>query len=265
LIVTGAECATHQTQTARIISTYFAPQRPQTQRVLSFNLCGRSGEKTLNTNEKWFEHVWRQREEEIYPRFFGSVEPEIHTIKPELFNRMGVKSVDPRWLTHGVLASPPSTQRATWLYVTSGLSNPWGADPDAIDLNEYSGLGFEFFMQTTGPASWAIGVLNWIMAMQILIAAGLVEGQLLEPLDRIPMNLSLDGGSSQLKNLLIITPEDIPPRFVMESGIVDLLACVGITDAELHFARAQGGLGLLKVLKHHGYLPVTDPGRSSAV
>ncbi|HMD54070.1 MAG TPA: suppressor of fused domain protein [Phycisphaerae bacterium] len=221
--------------------------------------------KDSSVQEEWFQRIWRLREEEIYPRLFGDVGREIHTIKPELFKSLGSQNVDPRWLTHGVLCSPPGPGRESWLYISSGLSNPWGVDPDLVKADEFSGLGFEFLMQTQQRAPWAIEVLNWLMAMQILIAVGEVQGQLLEVFDRVPLGKSIDGGRSLLRNLLITESEDIPPRLQMESGVVDFLLCVGITDAELQFARAQGGPGLLKLLKHHEFFPITGPNRVSTV
>ena len=222
--------------------------------------------KTDSTeHENWFQRIWRAREEEIYPRLFGDVGQEIHTITPGLFKNLGIQSVDPRWLTHGILVSPPGKSRLSWLYVTSGLSNPWGVNPDVVATNEFSGLGFEFLIQTTASATWPIAVLNRLMAIQILIAAGQKEGQLLEPFDRVGLGESIDGGVSELKNLFVAPPEDIPSRIQTESGLVDMLVCVGISDAELQFARAQDGPGLLQLLKHHGHFPVTDPNRVSAV
>lgn len=215
---------------------------------------------------QWFETVWKQREEEVYPALFGPMSGNIHTLSERWFVAMGFKEVDPRWLTHGVLESPPNDRRDNWLYITSGLSNPWGVDPAEIKPNEYSGLGFEFFIQTARPQRWAVEVLSSVMAMQILVAQELVAGELIEPFDRVPLGRRIDGSAqSAIRNLLIVPPEHIAAQGRLDSGVFDLLLCVGITDAEMQFARAQDGPGLQKLLLHHGCLPVTDATRISVV
>ncbi|MGC8625147.1 MAG: suppressor of fused domain protein [Phycisphaerae bacterium] len=215
---------------------------------------------------QWFESVWKQREEVVYPTLFGPFADTIHTLSASWFQAMGFKEVDPRWLTHGVLVFPPHAHRDNWLYVTSGLSNPWGVDPAEIRQDQYSGLGFEFFMQTVKPAPWAIEVLSSLMAMQILAAQELVDGGLLEPFDRVPLGRTIDGSAESLvRNVLILPPEHVPTHARLHSGVFDLFLCVGITDAEMQFARAQDGPGLQKLLLHHGYLPVTDAARRSSV
>jgi hypothetical protein len=215
---------------------------------------------------QWFGTVWKQREEIVYPNIFGPLTDNIYALSAGWFEAMGFKEIDPRWLTHAVLESPPNPRHDNWLYVTTGLSNPWGVDPAEIKPDQYSGLGFEFFMQTAEPAPWAMEVLAAVMGMQILVAGGLVEGGLLEPFDRVPLGRGADHSDHSLvRNLLILPPEHIPAQARLDSGVFDLLLCVGITDAEVEFARAQDGPGLRKLLLHHGYIPVTDARRESTI
>ncbi|MHB1769289.1 MAG: suppressor of fused domain protein [Phycisphaerae bacterium] len=223
--------------------------------------------KTQNQQrEQWFQNVWKQREEDVYPEVFGAFTGHIHALSATWFESMGFKDIDPRWLTHGVLESPPNDRHDNWVYITTGLSNPWGVDPADKQPDPYSGLGFEFFMHTAEASQWAIEVLGTLMAMQILAAQELVAGGLLEPFDRVPLGRTIDkSGDSLVKNLLILPPEHVPAQAQLDSGIFDLLLCVGITDAEVQFARAQDGPGLQKVLMHHGYIPVTHAHRPSSV
>lgn len=73
----------------------------------------------------FLERVWAHREEVLYPEFFGPLAPSIAPLSGELFHEMfKQESVDPRWLHVGVMTAPPTAQRTTWIYVTSGLSNP---------------------------------------------------------------------------------------------------------------------------------------------
>lgn len=216
--------------------------------------------------KKWFQDVWKQREETVYPELFGPFADDIESLSAKWFESMGFNDIDPRWLTHGVLTSPPNEHHDNWVYITTGLSNPWGIDPAAKQPDQYSGLGFEFFMQTAEPAPWAIETLASLMAMQILVAQELIAGGLLEPFDRVPLGRTIDKSDrSLIRNLLILPPEHIPTQARLDSGVFDLLLCVGITDAELQFARAQDGPGLQKVLLHHDCIPVTDPQRHSVV
>lgn len=216
--------------------------------------------------KRWFEGIWKQREEMVYPELFGPLTDGIDSLTAEWFASMGFKDVDPRWLTHGVLESPPNDRHDNWVYITTGLSNPWGIDPAQTKADQYSGLGFEFFMQTAEAASWAKEALAALMAMQILVAQELVAGGLVEPFDRVPLGRPIDkSDGSLIRNLLILPPEHIPAQARLDSGVFDLLLCVGITDAEVQFARAQDGPGLQKVLLHHDCIPVTDPHRRSLV
>src|SRR6185437_7630478 len=130
--------------------------------------------------QKWFEAVWTQREEVVYRRLFGDIGTAIHTIPAALFERMGFKEIDPRWLVHGVFECKPREGRASWVYVTSALSNPWGQTPEGVDKEGPSGLGFELMLQTAEQAPWAISTLQWLMAVQILVASELVKGELLD-------------------------------------------------------------------------------------
>jgi hypothetical protein len=216
--------------------------------------------------QRWFEDVWRQREEDVYRKLFGFILPEIHKPPDWLFHQLGQETIDPRWQTTGVVVSPGRADRPDWIYATSGLSNPWGVPPSGADPSGASGLGFEFFIQTGEPAHWPIGILNWLAAVQTLAACGLLAGRLLEPMDRIPLGRTIDGTPDCLLCHLLIAPaDDFPSRFALASGQVDLLACIGITDAEMRFARAQHSAGLVKLLKHSGCFPRTEARRPSAL
>ena len=73
--------------------------------------------------------VWRLREEVVYPRLFGAPDTRMVVVDAELLQNFGVTTYDPRWLNHGVLQFAPTRHRDSWLYATSGLSNPWNTDP----------------------------------------------------------------------------------------------------------------------------------------
>ena len=219
-----------------------------------------------NNQAEWFERIWAYREETVYRKFFGDIGTTIHTIPPALFAKLGQKQIDPRWPTHGVFECPASATRPNWVYVTSALSNPWGIGPDEVQPGAHSGLGFEFLMQTPEKSPWAISVLHWVMAIQILVASDLLKGHLLELYDRVPLGMSIDPTrQSELRNLFITAPLDFPAGFELESGKVDLMLCVGISDRERDFGKTQGGADLVDLLKLHKVFPLTDPARKSVI
>jgi hypothetical protein len=222
--------------------------------------------------QQWFEDIWADREERIYPAFFGDVGGAgkgIYNLSIETFKSLGHPDPDPRYLTHGVLECPPTDSRKDWLYVSSGMSNPWGESPETVDPNNYSGLGMEFTLHTPGQARWAIEVLHHVMAVQLLVAAGEINGPLVEHNDRIPLGGSLWKKNGTITHLLVTyppePPEGYPARFELASGKVDVMLIIGITQRERDFAHTQGVEPLIGLLRHQGIFPVTDPERLSTV
>jgi hypothetical protein len=97
------------------------------------------------------EEVWRIREEDVYPVLFGPRVRGIFPLQMEMFTgQFGQSNVDPRWLHYGVLEFAPTETRHSWLYVTSGHSNPWEQLPDEFDPDGESGAGAEFTLATKG-------------------------------------------------------------------------------------------------------------------
>lgn len=223
--------------------------------------------------QAWFEELWAFREERVYPAFFGGRPVRAQALGVEDFARLGVETPDPRFLTHMVLEFGPTPQRTHTVYATSGMSNPWGEDPETLDPKGFSGLGFEFTVHVREPAAWAMRLLNWLMAVQLLVATGQLQGQLLEPLDLIPLGGALGGAASEgggIDHLLVVPPPPVeeggyPARFALPSGQVDALLLLGITGREADFLRSQGAEALLALLRHREIFPLTDVGRASAL
>ena len=219
--------------------------------------------------QKWFEDIWADREDRIYRAFFGDLGPGIYPIPVDTFKSLGRPDPDPRYLTHGVFECPPTPTRSDWLYVSSGMSNPWGDNPETADPNGYSGLGFEFTMHTKARARWPIQVLHYLMAVQLLVASGDLKGGLLERNDRVPLGGALWKKDGLLTHLLVAEPapppQGYPPQFQLASGKVDLMLILGITDREKEFAKTQGAEALLALFHHHGVFPRTDPERPSVL
>ena len=172
---------------------------------------------------------WEEREESSYKDIFGDTGPGIFPLSNAIFGRMNARGIDPRWLTYGVFKCPPTGARSTWAYVTSGMSNPWETE----EPEEYSGLGVEFLLETENEETWAIEVLQTLMAYNLLLATGQMGD--FPPLDyghRVPLALS-----ESINTMMFANPINFPSSFSIKSGRVDLLQAVGITPLELEAAK----------------------------
>lgn len=200
--------------------------------------------------------AWEQREGRVYPTLFGGIGEGIYTLPFELFrDQFGCDSVDPTWLHYGVFKSPPNDQRSTWLYISSGLSNPWGTE----EPQEHSGLGVEYILETKEDAYWAIALVQSLVAFSILIAVGRYgQKPMLWYGDRIPQPID-----PNLSHLVLGLPAVCPPAFDLASGKVDLIQIVGIAKSEYEYAVEHGSEALCAALREAGSYPLTDPHRNA--
>jgi Suppressor of fused protein (SUFU) len=212
---------------------------------------------------EWFEGAWAQREEQVYPRLFGPVRPQIWPLSHEVFRgTFKQEAVDPRWLTYGVMVSEPNERRPSWLYVSSGLSNAW-EDESPVPSGP-SGLGMEFVLETTEEAEWPILRLHHLIAFQILIACGRYPGRtLIDMHDRIPLRAPISPSATELTWLVVAPSVGYDSPFQLSTGQVDLWSVVGISEAEAELASTKGPEKLLALLAKGGAYPVTDPVRGS--
>ena len=204
------------------------------------------------------EESWEQREEVIYKSLFKNLGEGIYPLDAELFrNQFNYENIDPRWLHLGVFKCPPTDERKTWLYVSSGMSNPWESD----EPEEYSGYGTEFILETRSESDWAINVIRSLVAFNILVAIGNYgDKPLLDYGDRIPYAIE-----PNIKCMMIVTPNDYPESFNLKSGRVDFLQVVGITEDEFVHAQENGSDDLAKLLLRNIKSFVTDTGRRSVI
>ena len=214
--------------------------------------------------ESLLARAWAEREEGAYPALFGDLAPGIYALESSLFaDGFGVASVDPRWLHYGVFRSPPNAARSHWVFVTSGLSNPWEADA----AGAMSGLGHELVLEATIGADWLLRRAQHVLAFQILLAHGRYPGrEPLAPYDRVPLRGSLDPNGRSALTYLMVCPAAEPRRSIrLVSGGVELYSLVGITDIEAAYAREEGGDRLETLLRQAGAFPVMDPDRPGVV
>lgn len=219
-----------------------------------------------NMDSDWLEAVWEFREETVYPRLFGPVSRGIFTLSAENFQPFGDVELDPRWLFCGVLEFGPTASRPTWVYVTSGHSNPW--DTDTAAKNDESGAGVEFVLETLGQDDWPIRLLQHVLAFDILLSGGYLGGK--EPLglhDRIPLGMGIELREipALVRNLIVFQPVSFSHQFELESGSVTLMELIGVTDSERDFARESGFDALKKKMSAAGLFPATVPERHSVV
>lgn len=213
--------------------------------------------------QSWFEDAWAFREEKLYPKLFGSTGSGIYPLGAELFTKVFRQdSYDPRWLTHGVFECAPTVPRQNWVYVSSGLSNAWEAS--SPDPNARSGLGCEFILQCPAQATWAILLLQRMVAFQILLGANrFPERGPLDEGDRIPLRSPINGTGSQLTSVLVAASPDFAGVQQLPSGYFEFFQFIGITEDEAEFASLNGSPKLLHQLMDRKVAPVTDPDRTS--
>lgn len=200
-----------------------------------------------------FEESVRIRDCEKYTEIFDTDANFIFTLEPQDFLDFGATEIDPRWLTFGVFKAAPNETRASWLFVSAGMSNPWSGV-----AAEYSGFGVEFVLESTNDESWAVAALRTLIAYNILVASGFFENQkMLNYGDRVALTLL-----PNITHFIGVYPSHYPAVIDLPSGKVNLIHFIGITRNEFEFSRRQGSSLLEGRLKTLGVYPITDPHRS---
>ena len=214
-----------------------------------------------------FETIWETREETIYPSLFGDKYRGTFVLTADVVTRVfGLASFDPRWLHYGVIEFEPTADRNSRLYVTSGASNPWEADPADYALSEYSGSGTELVLEVPQQSKWAIVTLQRLLAFNILLVHGRYgEVQPLDYDNRVPLRGPIDFEASALAYVVLAAPEHYAASFKLLSGKVDFLHVVGITLSERDYAQAHDSERLIALLKSAMAFPVTDAAREPVV
>jgi hypothetical protein len=214
------------------------------------------------------EEVWRIREEDIYPAMFGRQQRGIFTLDQEFFeHRLNQTDIDPRWLFYGVIEFAPTPTRPSWLYVTSGHSNPWDDEPEHYDVANASGAGVELTFATSEQGDWAIRVLQSLLAYDLLLRVGRFPGgKPLVPGSRVPLGGSMNGRAEcLLRNIVVTEAEGFADSFQLPSGQAQFFGTTAITDAELAEARQTSSAELVARLRAAGYHPVNIPARPSLI
>lgn len=216
--------------------------------------------------EKWFEKMWAIREEEYYPVFFGEKPVKFYNLPQEVFlEYFGMNECHPAWLSNIVLEYAPTEKRGSWLYVTSGLSNPIGQEPSDESVDELSGLGMELIIEANERSHWPIHVLQRIMAYQILVATTHIEGALIDYGLALPFGEPITK-DSPISNFLIVEPEEeksYPIGFRLPSGVAEFMILYGITDDELESIPENEDSDILERYAAQTAYPITEAFRGS--
>ena len=218
--------------------------------------------------QEWFEAIWTDREDNVYRSAFGDLGEGIFTATAEIYTRdLKQQDFHPGWLHHGVFQCPPTDARSSWLYVTSGLSNPWNVEPGQVDPSGFSGVGFELVFECTEQAAWAVPVLHRLMAYELLVAVGrFPDAELFEYGNRIPLNASIAPHlGSPITWLLVEAPKTFSQSFDVASGRVDFYQLVGMTDSEAAYCAEMGNAALTQKLEAETAWPTTDPRRAPVI
>lgn len=209
--------------------------------------------------------AWAHREEILYPALFGRERRGIFPIPSDMFTgTFGQGDFDPNWTRCGAFEFAPSATRASWLYVTSGMSNAWGAtQPEPYNA---SGLGGEFVLETPFKASWAVTRLLYLMAYQLLVSAGRYpDRKPLKDYDQIPLGAAIGTEETVLTWVMLAPPTGFPRQQKLVTGWFEFSQVVGITEIEAAAARVHGGPLLVKGLQQEGAFPVTVSERKSII
>ncbi len=208
--------------------------------------------------------TWEQRELELYPAKFGKTDDQAHVPELSLFrDQLRFENPSPLWMRNSVQVFEPNDARASWLYVTSGMTNPWDEESQPSGA---CGFGYEFILETDARATWPIEVLHWIMAFNMIKSTGLYGGELLAEGSRIPLGNGIDHGSwSLIRNLLLTTPPTFHGSMTFAAGEMRFIQVIGVTDSEIDFARQQSNQALIEKLSLQPWWPLTLTHRGSVV
>jgi hypothetical protein len=212
--------------------------------------------------------AWEARND-LYRMLFG----EYTSSSPEKYAPPKVPTTDPSGVTESggsgdpgdedqrltILTYAPDPQRPYWLYVTSGLSNPWyQEEPD-----EVSGFGYELLMKAPMQAEWPAQVLRTMAFYIFNHAAQLSPGM------RVALNGPVSVHTpSDLVNLFIWYADEAPDAwYQLPSGGFGVFSAIGITDDECDFAErvTAGTWCIQEVLRQLGFGQITDPNRKSVM
>lgn len=214
--------------------------------------------------QDWFSSVWEHREDVVYKELFGELN-DAFKISAEVFEKgFNLQVEEEFWTANAVLEYKPTDKRNSWLYVSSGLSNPVGQEPSSIDEKGYSGLGFEMLIETKEQSHWPVHLLHDLIAYQVLVACSRIEGEVFDFDQVVPIGKILP--NSDLAHVVILESIDgcsYPPGFSLASGGVDLFVLFGMTEDEIATISSKEPSDLVSKYQDFEGFPIIDIHRKS--
>lgn len=156
-----------------------------------------------------------------------------------------------------IMVYEPNEQRDYWMYVTSGLSNPWFGSEDG----EVAGFGHELVLKTKTPGRWQFRLLRRLASYVLTYSGTLQPGVMLE----FDMPL-FQNDKSRLDGIMIWYVDEAQDCvYDLPAGRFGLFLVLGIMSDEADFVRSfsDGTFCMQQLLRHAGYGQVSDPQRTS--
>ncbi len=147
------------------------------------------------------------------------------------------------WRGEGVLQFPPSKEFSSWIYLTTGLSQPDFEDSgqpivwkDDSGISQ-SGFGIELAISTAHESNWVIGVLYHLLRYMIFSPGS----RPILPGHRFPIDVSnLSRRESLLNHFIAIKSDRYRSQFALPAGECNIVHLVGITSKEAEYATSLG-------------------------
>lgn len=194
-------------------------------------------------HKKLLRNAWKERNQ-LYADLFGESfsplprnysPPDIP--EPELQGERGFRELSSPLADQviPILAHPPSGTRDYWIYITSGLSNPWFQEKP----EEVSGFGCELMLKSTHASLWPIRQLRRMCSYLMTYKGTLSPGLVLEM--KSPYAVP---HPSLLTNMAIWYADEAPDcLYQLPSGIFGVFCAIGITEDEARYAESSGEYG----------------------
>jgi hypothetical protein len=156
-----------------------------------------------------------------------------------------------------IVVYPPTESTPYWLYVTSGLSNPWFGEGDG----EVSGFGHELVLKTKEPGRWQFRLLRRLASYVLTYSGTLQPGVMLQ----FDMPLFYSDRSAMDGILIWYLDEAVECIYDLPSGKFGIFLVLGIMSDEADFVRSfsDGCWCMQQLLRNAGHDQITDPFRES--
>lgn len=152
-----------------------------------------------------------------------------------------------------ILKFAPSDERAGWHYVTSGLAMPKDIKAKSSP-GARCGYGREFVISTHAEEDWPLAALKRMMSF--------VAGQQpnVRPDEVIKWSVpAVPDGRPDMTFFVTLQHLDYPARLVLPGGTCDLIHLLGVTEAEVAYAKSHAPATPVGIRTLTSFFAVDDP------